>query len=63
MIANLSDELEEVTTTNVMDEDFMTRVCFSIMEILQYANIVKIVMNGPMLKRGNVINKLTTTKQ
>lgn len=63
MMANLADELEEVTTTNVMDEDFMMTVCFSIMEIPQYTNIIKIVINDPILERGDLINKLTTSEQ
>lgn len=61
MMANLTDELEEVTMSNVMDEDFMTTVCFFIMEIPRYANIIKIAMNGLVLERADLINKLTTT--
>lgn len=62
-MSNLADEMEEVTRSNVMDEDFMTMVYFCIMEIPRYANIVKIVMNGPVLERTDLINKLTATKQ
>lgn len=63
MMANLADELEEVTTTNVTDEDFMTNVCFSIIGIPRYANIVKIVMNGLVLERNSLINKLMAIEQ
>lgn len=32
-MARLADELEEVMTTEVTNEDFVIMVCFSIMEI------------------------------
>lgn len=62
-MANLSDELEEVTTTKVTNKDFMTTVCFSIMGIRPYTNVIEIVMNMPMLEREDLIIKLTATKQ
>lgn len=62
-MSNLKGEMEEKTRTNAMDEDFMMTVYFSIMEILRYSNIVKIVMNDYVLKRANLINKLATTEQ
>lgn len=63
MMSNLKDELKEVMMSNVMDEDFMTTMCFSIMGIPQYANIIEIVMNDLILEKANFINKLTATKQ
>lgn len=62
-MTSLADELDKVTGTNITNEDFMTTVCFSIMEIPRYTNIVEIVMNGPALRRGDLINKLTATEQ
>lgn len=63
MMENLAKELEKVTTTNVINEDFMTTISFSIMGILWYANIMKIVMSSHVLERSDLINKLTTTKE
>jgi hypothetical protein len=63
MMSNLADELEEVTPIEVTNKDFMTKICFSIIEIPQYTNTVEIVMNGPALGRGDLINKLIATKQ
>lgn len=60
---NLTGKLEEITRSNVINEDFMTTVYFSIMVILRYVNIVKIVMSGPILERANLNNKLSTTDQ
>lgn len=48
---------------NVMDKDFMTTVCFSIMGILRYLNIIEIITNNPVLQRAELINKMTTTEQ
>lgn len=62
-MSNLADELEDITRTNVTDEDFMMTVFFSIMVVLRYSNIVKIIMNGLVQQRGDIINKLTTTEQ
>lgn len=62
-MANLADELEEVTSIKVTNEDFMTMVCFFNIEIPQYLNIVKIVVDGPVLGRGDLINKVTATEQ
>jgi hypothetical protein len=61
-MSNLVDELDKVTNTEITNEDFMTTVYFSIMEIPRYANIVKIAMNGLVLGRGDLINKLTATE-
>lgn len=61
-MSNLADELEEVIRANVMDEDFMTTTCFSVMKILRYGNIVEIVINNPILKRADLINKLKATE-
>lgn len=55
--------MDKVTDGEITNEDFMTTVCFSIMGIPRYANIVEIVMNGPALGWGDLINKLTMTKQ
>lgn len=54
---NLTDELEEVTRTNAMDKDFMRTICFSIMGMLRYSNIIEIIINGPVLQKANLINK------
>lgn len=62
-ISNLAKELEDVTRANIMDEDFMTIVYFSIIGVLRYANIVKIVMNDHVLGRANLINKFTAMEQ
>ena len=62
-MSNLAEELDEVTGTNITNEDFMTTICFSIMGIPRYANIVEIIMNGAILSRLEVINKLTATEQ
>jgi hypothetical protein len=62
-MSNLADELDKVRGMGITNEDFMTTVCFSIMGIPRYMNIVKIVMNGPALGRGNLNNKLTATEQ
>lgn len=62
-MANLANELEEVTLIKVTNEDFRTMVCFSIMGIPRYTNVVKIVMNKSVLKRGDLINKLTAMEQ
>lgn len=59
-MSNLADQLEEVI---IMDEDFMTTICFSIIEISRYSNIVKIIINGLLLQRTNLINKLIATEQ
>lgn len=61
-MANLADELVKPTSTEVTNEDFMTTMCFSITEIPQYTNIVEIVMNGPVLGRGDFINKSMATE-
>lgn len=63
MMANHADDLEEVRMSNVMNEDFMTIVCFSILGILRYPNMIEIVMNDPIFKRGDFIDKLTTIEQ
>lgn len=63
MMSNPVNKLEEVTMSNAMEEDFMTIVWISFMGILQYVNIIKIVMNGTVLERADLINKLTTTIQ
>lgn len=60
---NLTYELEEVTRTNILDKDFMTKVCFSIMDMPRYSNFVKIIMNCLVLQRADLSNKLTATKQ
>lgn len=62
-MSNLANEIEEVIRANIMDEDFMTIVCFSIMVIPRYLNIVKIVINGLVLERINLINKFIEIKQ
>lgn len=62
-MSNLANMMEEGTRSNAIDEDFMTMVSFSTMEIPQYANIINRVMNSPVLERADIINKLTTTKQ
>lgn len=63
MMSNLADELEEARMSNVRDEDFMMTICFSIMGILQYANIIKIDMKSLVLERDDFINKLTKIGQ
>lgn len=62
-ISNLVDKLEEVMKSNVIDKDFMTIVCFSIIGISRYSNVIKIIINGPILLRVKLINKLKTMKQ
>jgi hypothetical protein len=59
MMLNLAEKLEEVGMSTVMDKDFMATIRFSIIWIPQYTNIVKIVMNGPVLERAYLINELT----
>lgn len=63
MMTNLADELEEVTMPNVMNKDFMMALCFPIMEILRYKNIIEIMMNSRVLKRADFINKLIVIEQ
>lgn len=62
MMSNLADKPEEVTMYSILHKDFMAIVCFSIIGIPQYVNIIKIVMNGLVLKRADLINKLTATR-
>lgn len=38
MMANLANEVEEVTMSIIIDEGFMTTMCISIMEIPQCTN-------------------------
>lgn len=61
-ISNLADELEHVMGANVMDKNFMATVYFSIMEMSRYLNIVEIIMIGPILQKGDLINKLRATE-
>lgn len=56
-MSNLADELDEVMGMKITDEDFMTIVCFSIIGIPRYTNIVEIVMNGPALGRGDLMSR------
>jgi hypothetical protein len=63
MMSNLADELDEVTGSKISNEDFMTTVCFSIMGVKKYANVIEIIMNGSVLQRSEVINKLMATEQ
>jgi hypothetical protein len=55
MMSNLANKFEEVIMSSVMDKDFVTTMCFSIMGISQYANIIKKVMNSPVLERAHLI--------
>jgi hypothetical protein len=63
MISNLANELEDVTSIDITNEDFMTTTSFSIMGIPRCMNIVEIVMNRPALRRRDLINKQTATEQ
>lgn len=57
---NLADKLEEVTRTNITEEDFITTFCFSIKGIWRYSNIIEIIINDLVLQRAKLINKLTS---
>lgn len=46
---NLLDVLEEVMRSKIMDKDFKRTIYFSIMGILKYSNVIKIIMNNPIL--------------
>lgn len=60
-MSNLANEIE-VTRSNIINEDFMTTICFCVIEIPRQVDIVEIVMNGHVLKKANFINKLTATE-
>lgn len=62
-MVSLADKLDEVTGTNITNKDFMMTMCFSLMGIPRYTNIIEIVMNGPPQGRGDLIHKLTATEQ
>lgn len=62
-MSNLADELDEVMSSKIQDDDFMTTVCFSIMGIPRYANVVEIIMNGTDLGRQDLLNKLMAAEE
>jgi hypothetical protein len=63
MLGTLADELDQVCESKITDEDFVVTACFSIMHISRFANVVEIVMNGPIPSRPDLINKLMATDQ
>ena len=63
MMSNLADELDEVMSSKIQEDDFMTTVCFSLMGIQRFTNVVEIIMNGPDLTRQDLLNKLMATEE
>jgi hypothetical protein len=64
LMSNMADELSEVSTRPIDDDDFMTTLCFSIMYIEKFKNVVEIMMNNDTaLSRNALVNKLMATEQ
>jgi hypothetical protein len=60
---NLAGELDDVMQSKMSDQDFMTTVCFSIMRLPRYAQMIEIIMNGPTLTRLELKTKLLAADQ
>jgi hypothetical protein len=64
LLSTMADELSEVSARPIDDDDFMTTLCFSIMHIERFKNVVEIIMNNETaLTRNALVNKLMAAEQ
>ncbi|RAN86028.1 hypothetical protein B5P41_31665, partial [Bacillus sp. SRB_28] len=55
--------LGEASGASVSDIDLMTTVCFSIMHVEKYRTTVEVIMQGLVLTKAEMMNRLLTAEQ